>query len=479
MNKNLIKNYLLEAFVSETKIKGTGDVPGVKVTAKVTKKSGSENKAGVKEIGVDMKAYEKASTKSDINGDEMATNKFNYSNDNEKDYHDEMEIMNGQEMIQYDRTPDENFKKRALEALEGSSRMGNNPEWANVVEKGWGGDPEFGKNLVKKIKASEKKRDEQTPTIHLQGRDIEADRKDYGNKPYTFESVNEASKLGKGYTHFAIDKETNKIVDGWDYKKSSKDEIVHYSKIDLKDNFPDRKPSEFKIVSRKYLMDKSIDPSNTNNWYKIEEPAKIDEVDEVETNDDETILEFTIPDWALSSLINGDNSGLDPEDEEKLKNFVNKVHQRFGNANFMLSDEENMDLGFKHRNDIDNLGANCSMLLLRPSKETNDGENINENKKIKQPEEKMKRLKFKKEFKGVGNALKLIPESYRTDMKVFEMTDGNESYKIRWEGSLTEGTAVILTASDKKMVNEDVQRMKALFNYKSQDTLGLVKGKDR
>jgi hypothetical protein len=91
----------------------------------------------------------------------------------------------------------------------------------------------------------------------------------------------------------------------------------------------------------------------------------------------------------------------------------------------------------------------------------------------------MKRLKFKKEFNGVGNALKLIPESYKVDTKEFEMTDGNETYRIRWEGTLSEGSAVVLTANDKKMVNEDIQRMKALFGYKSQDTLGLVKGNAR
>jgi hypothetical protein len=97
----------------------------------------------------------------------------------------------------------------------------------------------------------------------------------------------------------------------------------------------------------------------------------------------------------------------------------------------------------------------------------------------KQTNESMKRLKFKKEFKGVGNALKLIPESYKIDGKVFEMTDGNESYKIRWEGQVSEGKAIILTAANKTMVNEDITRMKALFNYKSSDTLGTVKGKAR
>jgi hypothetical protein len=102
--------------------------------------------------------------------------------------------------------------------------------------------------------------------------------------------------------------------------------------------------------------------------------------------------------------------------------------------------------------------------------------NDNNKSKIK---EGMKRLKFKQEFKGVGNALKLIPESYRVDNKVFEMTDGVESYTMRWEGTLTEGRAVVLKASDKTLVKEDMQKMKHLMGYKSQDTLGVVKGKAR
>jgi hypothetical protein len=317
MDKNIIKDYLNKAFITEAKqakpkdndgktakvkeeptqekksAKGTQGVPGVKVTSKVNKESGKSNKEGVNAIAKEMEAYEKPLTKPDANSSEMATNKFNYNTDEEKTYHDDMEIMNGMEMLQYDRTPDEQFKTRALEAIEGSSKMGNNPDWANVVEKGWGGDKEFGKDLAKRIKASVKKRDEQTPTSKMFGNDWEV-VKDKGNRPYAFE--------------------------------------------------------------------------NTNNQNTLIESNK------------------------------------------------------------------------------------------------------------KQP---MKRLKFKKEFNGVGNALKLIPESYKVDSKVFEMTDGNESYKVRWEGSLTEGAAVVLTASDKKMVNEDMDRMKALFNYKSQDTLGLVKGKAR
>mgnify|MGYP000105758615 CR=1 FL=1 len=71
----------------------------------------------------------------------------------------------------------------------------------------------------------------------------------------------------------------------------------------------------------------------------------------------------------------------------------------------------------------------------------------------------MKRLVFKKEFKGVENALRLIPESYKVNNKQFQMTDGNEKYEIRWEGNLTEGRAIITKASDKNLMTEDMQKM--------------------
>ena len=45
--------------------------------------------------------------------------------------------------------------------------------------------------------------------------------------------------------------------------------------------------------------------------------------------------------------------------------------------------------------------------------------------------------------------------------------------------SINEGKPVVLKASDKNLMNEDMQRMKELFNFKSQDTLGNLKGSER
>jgi hypothetical protein len=326
MDKKIIKDFLVERFLNEAK--PTTDTPGITVTNAMRTKSGKENKAGIKDMQDNLKDYDKSVKKQAEGTKEMPQNKFNYNDDNEQTYHQQIEDMNGQEMIEYDRDPNKMFKDRAQKAIEGDSTMGNNPEWANVVPKQQGfTGPEFGKNLVKAIKASFKKRQDAV----------------------------------KGVLSFGDD---------------------------------------FEIVPDDYAPMSSFSALNENE-------DKKDDPDDMEQ---------------------ADASGDDYE---------------------------------------------------KASREIATENKIEDNNKKQTQKESMKRLKFKQEFNGVGNALKMIPESYRVDNKEFEMTDGNESYRIRWEGTLTEGRAVVLTASDKTMINEDMQKMKHLMGYKSQDTLGLVKGNSR
>lgn len=87
----------------------------------------------------------------------------------------------------------------------------------------------------------------------------------------------------------------------------------------------------------------------------------------------------------------------------------------------------------------------------------------------------MKRLTFKKPFNGMDNALKLIPESYKVDGKEFQITDGTETYNIRWD--INEAT--VLRAENKNLINEDMNKIKHLMGFKSQDTLGNLKGEER
>jgi hypothetical protein len=87
----------------------------------------------------------------------------------------------------------------------------------------------------------------------------------------------------------------------------------------------------------------------------------------------------------------------------------------------------------------------------------------------------MKRLTFKKPFNGMDNALKLIPESYKVDGKEFQITDGTETYDVRWD--INEAT--VLRAENKNLISEDMKKMKHLMGFKSQDTLGNLKGEQR
>lgn len=87
----------------------------------------------------------------------------------------------------------------------------------------------------------------------------------------------------------------------------------------------------------------------------------------------------------------------------------------------------------------------------------------------------MKRLTFKKPFNGMDSALKLIPESYKVDGKEFQITDGTETYNIRWD--INEAT--VLIAENKNLINEDMDKIKHLMGFKSQETLGNLKGEER
>lgn len=315
MDKNIIKNHLIKRFVSEEA------TPGISVTDKAKKESDKINKAGVAAVAKDIKAYEKPLKKEDPDSGKMAKNKYNYTDDAEKTYHDEMEILNGQEMIEYTSEPGAEFKQKAEEAIVGSSRMGN--KIGGNAEAVWGASSDdFGKDLVKRVKDSSKKR-------------ADAEIQTYGMGDVQIPTGNKVQVA------------TTAIGAG--------------------------KPK-------------------------------------------------------------GDTTKATQSSSEKTK--------------------------------------------IKVVKE----ENNNNKTQIK---ESMKRITFKKEFEGsnttqkIGHALTLIPEAYRTDKKEFEITDGNVTCKIRWEGNLSEGKAIVLTSANKALISEDMSRMKALMGYKSQDTLGLVKGKSR
>ena len=75
-------------------------------------------------------------------------------------------------------------------------------------------------------------------------------------------------KNNQSYTHFAVNKETNKIVNGWDYRGYDSNELRQFKKdyfiVDLVDY--GWNPKNYKIVGEKYLLRNGIDPNNNANW---------------------------------------------------------------------------------------------------------------------------------------------------------------------------------------------------------------------
>lgn len=91
-------------------------------------------------------------------------------------------------------------------------------------------------------------------------------------------------KVDRKYTHFAIGKNDNKIVTGWDYKGLDNEDIKHYSTIDLKDM--DLKPADYRVVSGTFLNKKGIDPFNWDSWKKHVNESKKSSKKVIKENED-------------------------------------------------------------------------------------------------------------------------------------------------------------------------------------------------
>lgn len=93
--------------------------------------------------------------------------------------------------------------------------------------------------------------------------------KGWSNESKNPKQVNERMfSNNQGYSHFAVNKATNKIVNGWDYADYDPSELRQfkndYFTRDLIDY--DLDPKQYKIVTGKYLLRQGIDPNDNNNW---------------------------------------------------------------------------------------------------------------------------------------------------------------------------------------------------------------------
>ena len=154
MNKNIIKKYLSETFLSEeTKPKGLAN------TEKVQKQSGATNKAAMKDVEKEVKDYDNSTKTEKENAD--AVKKYENSSEQD-DLHDLGELQNGSLAATKVNSPSDVWQERQDKAISGKdSTLGNSRDYANVIPADQAGftGPEFGENLVKDIKKAKELRD--------------------------------------------------------------------------------------------------------------------------------------------------------------------------------------------------------------------------------------------------------------------------------------------------------------------------------
>jgi len=146
--------------------------PGIIEYQKAHKKSGENNRASNKASMEKAAGLNKMLNKTEDEKLSAIGKGFpKYANFDKKNFQKQAEEIDtlrggGLEDIQFDLEPSEDYKKRAEEAITGSARMGNDPNYANAMRDFDGEKGDLGKRIIKKAKNKnemENKADEQKP----------------------------------------------------------------------------------------------------------------------------------------------------------------------------------------------------------------------------------------------------------------------------------------------------------------------------
>jgi len=151
-------------------------------------------------------------------------------------------------------------------------------------------------------------------------------------------------------------------------------------------------------------------------------------------------------------------------------------------------DNEGTEVAKKFKKRVDDINKPSKDYYLKKdevndvySKLMNKSKNYEEDKKkfqntrpvrAVQAESKIKRLTYKTKFVNESTAFNLIPEDFKKNNLVFEMTDGNKLMKIRWEGNSSKGSPVVLLSKDREKISQELEKMHHLFEYNSRDSFG-------
>lgn len=142
-----------------------------------------------------------------------------------------------------------------------------------------------------------------------------------------------------------------------------------------------------------------------------------------------------------------------------------------------------------------NKGDKTYEKMAKNAKETNDlkyKKEANNTRPVKQQKSKQP-MEENIEYNGVDSknifkangklvseeqVLKLankVPSRVKIDESVFAITDGENTYRLIWEGDDKSGEAIITKFKNTELVKEDIQEMKRLWNFKSNDSISTKK----
>ena len=81
-------------------------------------------------------------------------------------------------------------------------------------------------------------------------------------------NTHESFNNNQNYTHFAVNKKTGKIVNGWDYADEDPEDLRLFKKDYFINDLLDYElnPKEYKVLTAKSLIRMGIDPNDNNNW---------------------------------------------------------------------------------------------------------------------------------------------------------------------------------------------------------------------
>jgi hypothetical protein len=179
---------------------------------------------------------------------------------------DEVDVFNrgfGMEDLRYDSEPDDLFKERMKK---------------NMDDKGIHSDG-VGKKMLDR---AEKRKEYMKSGVNNRFKVSLADTKEEKNKVAKKFGLKESEEVSNPqYSHYAVDKTTNKIITGWDYSDIDSDELNlfkgDYFSVDVKDmGF---NPKETKILTKNSLTKRGINPQDITHWLNTGESNEISDED--------------------------------------------------------------------------------------------------------------------------------------------------------------------------------------------------------